>query len=76
MKIDAPMVMMISDTTGAPRAGPIASLFSATPMAAVTVMAISAASGSGRPASKANTVIMPPSMTNSPWAKFTTSEAL
>ena len=31
MKIEAPMVMMMSDTTGAPRAGSIASLLSATP---------------------------------------------
>ena len=76
MKIEAPMVMMMSETTGAPRAGSMASLLSATPTAAVPAMAISAASGSGRPAMCAKTVIMPPSITNSPWAKFTTSEAL
>ena len=35
MKIEAPMVMMMSETTGAPRAGSIASLLSATPTAAV-----------------------------------------
>ncbi len=39
------MVMMISETTGAPRAGSIASLLSATPTPAVTMMAMSAASG-------------------------------
>ena len=54
----------------------MASWFSATPTPAVTAMAISAASGSGRPAAWAKTVIMPPSMTNSPCAKFTTPEAL
>ena len=31
MKIEAPMVMMMSETTGAPRAGSMASLLSATP---------------------------------------------
>ena len=76
MKIEAPMVMMMSETTGAPRAGSMASLFSATPTAAVSRIASSAASGRGTPAWKAKKVIMPPSMTNSPWAKFTTSEAL
>ena len=76
MKIQAPMVMMMSDTTGAPRAGSIASLLSATPTPAVATIAASAASGIGRPAMLAKTVIMPPSITNSPWAKFTTSEAL
>jgi hypothetical protein len=39
-------------------------------------MAIKAASGSGTPAAAVNTVTMPPSMTNSPCAKFTTPEAL
>ncbi|CFN71817.1 Uncharacterised protein [Bordetella pertussis] len=76
MKIEAPMVMMMSETTGAPRAGSIARRFNATPVAAVTAMASSAASGSARPAPCAKTVIMPPSMTNSPWAKFTTPVAL
>ena len=76
MKIDAPMVMMMSETTGAPRAGSIASLLSATPMPAVTTMARTAARGRGSPAAKPKTVIIPPSITNSPCAKFTTSEAL
>ena len=70
------MVMMTSDTTGAPRAGSIASLFIATPSAAVPATAMSAASGRGAPATLAKTVIIPPSITNSPCAKFTTSEAL
>ena len=50
IKIEAPMVMMTSDTTGAPRAGSMASLFIATPIAAVATTAASAASGSGAPA--------------------------
>ena len=50
--------------------GSMASLLSATPTAAVPAMAISAASGSGRPAMCVKTVIMPPSITNSPWAKY------
>lgn len=54
----------------------MAKVFSATPMAAVSAMAMSAASGSGNPAATPATEIMPPSITNSPWAKFTTSEAL
>ena len=44
------MVMMTSETTGAPRAGSMASLFIATPSAAVATTATSAASGSGAPA--------------------------
>ncbi|MFP5478909.1 MAG: hotdog domain-containing protein [Alphaproteobacteria bacterium] len=42
--------MMTSETTGAPRAGSMASLFIATPSAAVATTATSAASGSGAPA--------------------------
>jgi len=41
-----------------------------------TAIASSAASGSGTPAAEANTVTMPPSITNSPCAKLTTSDAL
>ena len=41
-----------------------------------TATATIAASGSGTPSAVTKTVTMPPSMTNSPWAKFTTSEAV
>ena len=44
-------------------------------MAEVAAMAISAASGRGSPAAWQTKVSIPPSMTNSPWAKFTTSDA-
>ena len=70
------MVMMISVTADAPRAGSIASACSRRPTATAAATAMSAASGSGTPAAAANTVPMPPIMTNSPCAKFTTSEAL
>ena len=70
------MVMMISVTAEAPRAGSIASRCSSRPTATAATIASSAASGSGTPAAAANTVTMPPSMTNSPWAKLMTSEAL
>jgi len=75
-RIEAPMVMMIKVTAGAPRAGSIASQYSRSPTATAATTAMSAASGSGTPAAATNTVTMPPSMTNSPCAKFTTSEAL
>ena len=70
------MVMMISVTGEAPRAGSIASRCSSNPTAIATTIASSAASGSGTPAAAANTVTMPPSMTNSPWAKLMTSDEL
>ncbi len=74
-KIEAPMVMMISVTAEAARR------FDGEPVqqqadAHGDAMATSAASGSGTPAAATNTVVMPPIMTNSPCAKFTTSEAL
>ena len=70
------MVMMISVTALAPRAGSMARRCSSRPTATATTTANSAASGNGNPAAAANTVTMPPSMTNSPCAKLTTSEAL
>ena len=75
-KIEAPMVIMISATGLEPRAGSIASRCSASPMPVVSATAISAAIGSGTPATDRNTVVMPPSITNSPWAKLMMSEAL
>jgi hypothetical protein len=74
--IEAPIVMMIRVTAEAPRAGRIAKRCRARPTRTVTRTASSAASGSGRPAAIRNTVTMPPSITNSPCAKFTTSEAV
>ena len=70
------MVMMISVTAEAPRAGSIARRCSSRPTAVATTIASSAASGSGTPAAAAKNVTMPPSMTNSPCAKLITSEAL
>ena len=70
------MVMMISATGLEPRAGSIARRCSASPTAVVSAMAMRAASGSGTPAAARNTVVMPPSITNSPWAKLITSQAL
>ena len=75
-RIDAPIVMMIKVTADAPRAGSIASQYSSRPTTTAMQIAISAASGRGTPAADANTVTIPPSITNSPWAKFTTSDAL
>ena len=70
------MVMMISVTADAPRAGSIARRCSRSPTTTAATMAIRAASGSGTPAASAKTVPMPPSITKSPWAKLTTSDAL
>jgi len=75
-KIEAPMVIMIRATALAPRAGSMAQRWSASPIAAVRTTARSAASGIGTPAAVRNTVDMPPSITNSPWAKLMTSDAL
>ncbi len=70
------MVMMIKVTTEPSRAGSMASFSSNSPMATVTATAAAMASGIGRPSPRKNTVPMPPSMTNSPWAKLITWLAL
>ncbi len=70
------MVMMISPTTPAPLAGSIASFSSNTPTAAGMAIARTSAAGIGRPILRKNTVSMPPSMMNSPWAKLMTLLAL
>ena len=70
------MVMMISATTEAPRAGAMASLCRMSPTATAARIASGAAIHSGTPAANRKKVVMPPIITNSPWAKFTTSEAL
>lgn len=75
-KIAAPMVTMMVLTTDAPAAGSMAKRSSSRPTSAVNRVAPSPASTSGKPAFSRATVAMAPSITNSPWAKFTTSEAL
>ena len=71
------MVIMISATGRRPaRRLRWQSGASANPTPVVTTMAMSAANGSGTPASAMKTVVMPPSMTNSPWAKLMMSDAL
>ena len=75
-KIDAPMVMMMSVTTEAPRAGSTANFSSARPIATVASAASTRANRKGTPAVIRLMAIMAPIITNSPCAKFTTSEAL
>ena len=70
------MVMMMVVTTDAPLAGSMANRSSSRPATIVSKVAALAASNNGMPASSNAMAIMAPSMTNSPWAKFTTSEAL
>ncbi len=74
--MDAPIVMMMSVMTDAWRAGSTAARSSTRPTATAIATAATIASGSGRPAAPRNTVAMPPSMTNSPWAKLITWLAL
>jgi len=74
--VEALVVMMMSTTALAPRAGSIAKRWSASPTITVKTIARHAANGSGTPARARNTVVIPPSITNSPWAKLMTSEAL
>ena len=75
-RIEAPMVMMISVTAEAPRAGSIARLCSSNPVAVAATTASSMAAGSGTPAAARKNVTMPPIITNSPWAKLMTSDEL
>ena len=70
------MVMMIRATTDAPRAGSIASLWRAIPTTTAATIAKGAAAQRGTPAAYRKKVAMPPIITNSPCAKFTTSDAL
>ena len=71
-KIEAPMVMMIRVTTEPSRAGSMASFSSSKPTNTVMATAQGIAKYNGRPASSRKTVDMPPSITNSPWAKLMT----
>ena len=75
-KIDAPIVMMISVTTEAPRAGSTANFSSARPTSAAATIASGIASRYGNPLAVSDTVAMPPIITNSPWAKLITWLAL
>ena len=75
-KIDAPMVMMIRVTTSALRAWPTASRSSSRPTTPETATAPRIATGIGAPAATSETALMPPIITNSPWAKLITRLAL
>ena len=75
-RIEAPMVTMIRLTTVEPRAGTMPKRWRAKPTRTAMSTAAAAASGKGRPAAATNTVPIPPSMTNSPWAKLMTWLAL
>ena len=70
------MVMMISVTTDAPRAGSTANFSSARPTAAAASTAAGIATSTGNPAPASETVTMPPIITNSPCAKLMTWLAL
>ncbi len=71
-KIDAPIVMMISVTTSALRARPTASHSSSSPTTPVAATAPRRAIGIGSPEPMNDTALMPPIITNSPWAKLMT----
>ena len=75
-RIEAPIVMMISVTTEAPRAGSTANFSSRRPSNAATATARTTATGRGRPESTSHTLLMPPIITNSPCAKLMTWLAL
>ena len=72
------MVMMMVPTTLMPLAGAMAKRCSIRPTTRVTSTASRMARGKGHPPAPADRAmaLMAPSMTNSPWARFTTSEAL
>ena len=76
-KMEAPMVMMMAPTTVMPLAGAMAKRCSIRPTTRVSRTAPRMAAGSGRPLPADRAMApMAPSITNSPWARFTTSEAL
>jgi len=69
--MDSPMVMMISWMTLALRTGRMVKRSISPPTMTVARTAAAIASGSGRlQAVRKNTLNIPPSMTNSPWAKL------
>ena len=71
------MVMMMVPTTVIPRAGAMAKRCSINPRIRVISTASRIATGRGRPCpADREMALMAPSITNSPWARFTTSEAL
>ena len=76
IKIEAPIVMMISVTGDAPRAGAMASRYSSNAEDDRDEDGEQRGERQRHPAAAGNTVVIPPSITNSPWAKLTTSEAL
>ena len=75
-RMEAPIVMMMSVTTEAPRAGSTANFSSASPTAAAASTAIGIATGGGSPELASDTAAMPPIITNSPCAKLMTWLAL
>ena len=75
-KIDAPIVMMISVTMSAFFARPTARRSSARPTIAAMPIAPRIATGMGTPVATRETALMPPIITNSPWAKLMTRLAL
>ena len=70
------MVMMISVTVSALRAGSIASFSSSSPTTTAASTASGTAAASGRPAPTRVTALMPPIITNSPCAKLIAPLAL
>ena len=76
MKSDAPMVMMMSVTTSALRAGSIANFSTSRPARPAMPTASRMANGSGMPAVTSTAADIPPNMMNSPCAKLITPLAL
>ena len=70
------MVMMMSVTTGASRAGSTASFSSANPTPTAASTERTTATGRGSPAEMKPAAAIPPIITNSPWAKLMTRLAL
>ena len=73
---ETPIVMMISVTVPAWRAGSIASFSTSSPTITAAATASSTATGSGRPVASRLTALMPPTITNSPCAKLIAPLAL
>ena len=77
MRMLTPMVMMTRLMAGQSRTGRMARRSTSAPSSVVPATARTMASGSGRPRARMqNTLIMPPSITNSPWAKLMMPVAL
>jgi hypothetical protein len=68
--MSTPIVMMISVTGEARRAGWIVTRSSSPPTAVTATTARATARGRGRPSGPSETRTIAPSMANSPWAKL------